>query len=180
MGAAYLAVGVLVQLDEIEAHIVGVIEQQPADQRLTDAKDQLERFGRLERADGSRQDAEHTALRAGGHQTRRRWLGEQAAIAGTNPGVEHAHLPFEAVNRPVNVGFTGQHAQVIGQVAGGEVVGSIDDQIVWFGDLHGIRGGEWLVVDIHLDIGVQVEQAAAGRFDLQLANRGRAVDHLAL
>ena len=46
--------------------------------------------------------------------------------------------------------------------------------------LHGVVGGERLVVDIHLDVRVEIEHALAGRFDLQLADAGGAVDHLAL
>ena len=132
--AAHLAVGVLAQLDELEGHIQGVVQQQLADQRLADAQDQLDRLGGLQGADGAGQHAQHAALGAGGHQPGRRRLGEQAAVARAAFGVEHAHLPVEAEDRAVHVRLASQHAQVVGQVAGGEVVRAVDDQVVALGD----------------------------------------------
>ena len=63
--------------------VEGVVQQEPADQRLTDAEDQLDRLGRLDRADHARQDAEHAAFRAARHLPRRRRLRVEAAVART-------------------------------------------------------------------------------------------------
>ena len=178
--SADLALGVLAQLDELEGHIQGVVEQQAPDQRRPRAQDQLERLGRLQRADGARQHAQHPALGAGRHQPGGRRLGEQAAVARSRPRVEHAHLPVEAEDRAVHVGLAQQHAHVVGQVARREVIRAVDDHVVIGGDAHGVRRSERLVVSVHLDVGVQVQHAPARRLDLQHVQRLHAVDHLAL
>src|SRR4030042_2540579 len=152
MGPADPAVGVLMQLDELEAHIPSVIKQQPAGHWLTNTQDELERFSRLQHADGARQDTKHTTFLSGRNQTMRGWVGEQAAVTRSNTSIEHTDLTLVAVNRAIHIGFTRQNAKVIGQVAGWEVVGTIDDQPVWLGNRHGIGRGGGLGIDIHLDI----------------------------
>src|SRR3954451_12801860 len=62
--AADGACGVLLQPDLAELGRERVEEQQPADQRLADPEQQLDRLARLQRADDAGQHAEHAALRA--------------------------------------------------------------------------------------------------------------------
>ena len=135
---AYLAFGVLFELDKLKRHIQRIVQQQPADHRLADPQDQLERFGSLQRTNRTRQDAQHPALGAGRHQPRRRRFGEQAAVARPMARIENADLSIEAEDRAVNIGLAGQYAQVVGQIAGGKVIRTVDNQIVIGGDAHGI------------------------------------------
>ena len=95
--SADLAVRVLLQLDGIERHIQGVIEQKPPNQAGTDPQQQLDGFGGLDRADRPGQDAQHTAFSARRYQTRRRRLGEQAAVTRAFFGIKDTGLAFEAV-----------------------------------------------------------------------------------
>ena len=60
----------------------------------------------------------------------RRRLGVEAAVAGPVLGPEDAGLAVEAVDRAPDVRLAEQHAGVVDQVAGGEVVGAVDDQVV--------------------------------------------------
>ena len=98
-------------------------------ERLADAEDQLDGFGGLDHADQAGQNAEHAAFGAGGHEARRWRLGIEAAIARALLGREDAGLAFEAEDRAVDVRLAGEHAGVVDQVAGGEVVGAVDDDV---------------------------------------------------
>ena len=86
-------------------------------------------FGRLNHADQSGQNSEHSAFGARRHQSRRWRLGIQAAIARAFFGRENAGLAFEAENRAVNVGLAGEHAGVVHQIAGGKIVGAVGDDV---------------------------------------------------
>ncbi len=79
-------------------------EEQAADQRVADAEHELQRLGRLERADDARQDAEHAASAARRRELRRRRLGEEAAVAGALLGLEDRELALEAEDRAVDDG----------------------------------------------------------------------------
>ena len=115
-------------------------------------QDQLDGLGRLNRADDSRQHAEHTAFRAAGHQARRRRLGIEAAIARTVLGGEHRGLTLEAEDAAVGVGFAEQHARVVHQVAGREVVGAVEDDVVGLEQLQRVLGAERRLVGLDGDV----------------------------
>ena len=68
MRAAHRAIRIFLQLELAEFHPQRVVNQEPADERLADAHDQLDRFGRLNRADDAGQHAKHAALGAARHQ----------------------------------------------------------------------------------------------------------------
>src|SRR5262245_62724984 len=70
--AADRAVRIPPELDLVELRGERVEEEQPSDERLTDAERKLEGLVRLERADDARQHAEHPALRARRCELRRR------------------------------------------------------------------------------------------------------------
>ncbi len=48
------------------------------------------------------------------------------------------HLAFEAKNRTVDIGLSGEYARIIQEETGGKVVGAIQDQIVVRDNLHNI------------------------------------------
>ena len=58
--------GCLAHLDRAEGHLQGVVDHQPAEQRLADAGDELDGLGGLDGADRRAEDAEHAALGADG------------------------------------------------------------------------------------------------------------------
>ena len=95
---------------------------------------QLDRLGAHHRRDRRAQDAEHAALGAGRHHARRRRLGVEVAVvqAPAVGGVlpEHRHLALEPVDRAPHVRLARQHRGVVDQVAGREVVGAVEDQVV--------------------------------------------------
>ena len=126
----------------VEAHAERVDQQQPPGERVARAEDQLDRLGRLDRADEARQHAEHAPLRAARHEARRGRRREEAAVARPVGRREHRRLPLEAEHRAVDVRLPEQHARVVRQVARGEVVGAVDDEVVAADDLERVRRGE--------------------------------------
>src|SRR5256885_5993189 len=110
-----------------ESLLQSVIEEQPSDQRLTAAEDQLERLDRLHETDDPGQRAEDSRLLARGRELRRRRLRKQAAVAGPAvAGHERRRLPVEAEDRSVHVGLAEEHASVVDEIAGAEVVAAVD------------------------------------------------------
>ena len=138
--AAHRALRIAPQLQLAEAHVPGVVEQQPADQRRAAAEQQLDRFGRLNRADDARQHAEHAAFRAARHQAGRRRLRVEAAIARAVLRGEHRGLPLEPEDAAVGVRLAEEHAGVVDQVAGREVVGAVEDDVVVAERSQGVGG----------------------------------------
>ena len=82
--------------------------------------------------------AEHAALGAARDHARRRRLGVEAAVAGRvvrERRREHRRLAVEAVDRAPDVGDPEEVRRVVDHVAGREVVGAVDDQVVALEDL---------------------------------------------
>src|SRR6476660_10285928 len=101
MSAAHGAIGILPQLQLAELHPQRIENQEPADEGLTGSDNQLEGFVRLNASDDPRQHAEHPAFRAAWHQSGRRRLGIQAAIARTLFRRENRRLTLEAEDTAV-------------------------------------------------------------------------------
>ena len=97
--SAHAAVGVLLQLDEVEGHVQGVVEQELSDQWFADAKQDLQGFGCLEGANRTGQYTEHSTFRAGGDEPGRWRFREETAITWSFFGVEHTYLSIEAIDR---------------------------------------------------------------------------------
>ena len=171
---------VLADLDGAVAHLQRVVHHQPAEQRLADAGDQLDRLGHHDRADGGAQHAKHTALRAGRHHARRRRLGVEIAVLRAVLGPEHADLALEAEDRTPHVRLAEQHASVVDQVAGGEVVRAVQDQVVPGEDVQGVGRVQPIGVQVDRDQRVDLGDRLLGRDRLALADVGLAMDHLTL
>ena len=135
---AHGAARVLAHGEGVPALAERVVHHQPADQRIPDADDELHGLGRLDGSDGRAEDPEHPSLGAGWHQTRRRRLGEHAAVAGAVLGPPDAGLTVEAIDRPPDVGLAEQHARVVEQISGREVVGPVQDEVVVGNDRKGV------------------------------------------
>ena len=71
--------------------------------------------------------------------------------------------------------------RVVQEVAGGEVVGAVDDHVPALAeDPVDVLGGEALAEDLHADVGVERLDRALRRFGLRLAEALGRVDDLAL
>ena len=150
-----------------------VVHEQPAHQRLPDAGDELDRLGRHHRPDARAHRAEHAAHGARRHGIRRRLVREDAGVAGPLAGPPHRDLAVEAVDRPPHVRHAEPGAGVADQVAGREVVGAVEHEVV-VGD-HRERGRlvEPLAVLHDLGVGLMACTASRRRLGLGAARRRR-------
>ena len=145
------------------------------------AQNQLDGFGGLDHADQARQNAEHAAFGARGNQARRRRLGIEAAIARPVLGREHAGLAFETENRAVDVRFASQHAGVVDQVAGWEIVGAVGDDVVFAEDVQRVFARESSVECLRISrYGIDSLQLLCGGIELLRADIRGAVNDLPL
>ena len=175
------SLGVGPELQLAETHLEGIKQQQSPTEGGADAGDDLDGLRGLNHADDPGQHAHHAALGAGGHHARRRRLGKQIAVVGAcGIQVEHGGLAFEAEDRAVDVGLAQQHTGVVDQVAGRKVVRAVADNVVGTHDVESVLARERRFVEIHLAVGIDLEDARLGRFDLGLADPAGAMDHLPL
>src|SRR5206468_8093955 len=105
MLAAHRALRIAPKLDLAEAHAEGVVGQEPADQRLADAKQHLDGLGRLHHSDHAWEHAQDAGLASGGHEARRRRSRIEAAVAGALSGREDRGHALELEDRAVDVGL---------------------------------------------------------------------------
>ncbi len=171
---------VLADLHLAEGHVERVVEQEPADQRVARAQDQLDGLGRLHDADQARQDPQHAPLRAVGHQVRRRRLRVEASVARPVRRVEHRRLAVEPEDRAVHVRLAQHHARVVDQVPRREVVRAVDDDVVAGEHLQRIRAIDRMLVPEDDQVGVDRPELLLGAVDLGPAHVAGEVDDLAL
>ena len=136
-----------------------VIQEQPANKRFADAKQELYSLRSLDEADRAGKDAEDTPLGAARNQARRGWFRIKAAIAGPLRGAEDGSLPFEAEYAAVDIRLVEQNTRVIDEVARREVVGPVDDYVVVSQDIEGVGRGQARLVRPDLDLGIQGAQS---------------------
>ncbi len=180
MDAARRTVGVLAQPDFPEAHPKRVVDQETTDERFADPEDQLQGLGGLDGADHARQNTEHAAFSAARHQTGGRRLGVQTAVARTVLRREDGRLPLEAEDAAVGVGTPLQHAGVVHEIPGGEVVGPVEDDVVRGHDLPRIRRCQRAVVRFDAHSGIHRFETRRRRGNLRAADVGGGMEDLAL
>src|SRR5499425_481298 len=178
--AAQRALRIAPQLDFAETHAEGVVGEEAADQRLTDAEEQLDRFGGLHHADDAWEHAQDAGLASGGDEAGWWRRGIEAAIARTLVGREDRGHALELEDGAVDIGLAGQIAGVVDEVARVEVVRAVDDEIVVLDDVHHV-----VHVDPHGqldDVRVRVEglDGLRSRVHLGSAHTRRSVKDLAL
>ena len=115
-----------------------------------------------------------------GHHAGGRRLGVEVAVLRAVLGPEHGDLALEAVDRAPDVRLAEQHRGVVDQVAGREVVGAVDDEVVAGEDLEHVVVVEPRVVHDHVHVRVDLEHRVARRLGLRPADVALAVDDLAL
>ena len=128
--AAEGAVGVAADFDGAEGHIQSVNEQQPTGEGFADAQYELGGLGCLNAADHTGEHTENASLGAARHFTRRRRSGEEAAVAALSRHV-HGRLPIEQQDTAVHEWLIAEVGGVVDEVAGGEVVRAVDDDVVF-------------------------------------------------
>jgi hypothetical protein len=90
------------------------------------------------------QDTEHATFCARRNQARRRRFRIYAAVARPAGSAEDAYLAIEAKNGTVDVGLAEQDRCVVHQIAGGEIVGAVDDHVVIAKQFERVFAGQWV------------------------------------
>ncbi len=179
--AADGALGITARLELAEAHLQRIKGHESADEWITDSDDQLNRLDCLHHADDTGEHPEDTSFGAARDHAWRRWLGIETAVAGTaEMRGEDRTLSVKAEDGAVDIGLLLEDADVIGEVAGREIIRAVDDDVVGGNDLGGVFGGEEAVVEIDLHVRVDRLDRILGTVDLLAAHVGRAVKDLAL
>ncbi len=145
-----------------------------------DPEYELDGLGRLNGTYSGWQDTQDPALGATRHEPRRRRLGVEAAVAWAFLGVEDARLTLEAEDRTVHVRLAREHARVVDEVARGEVVRAVDDDVEVLEDVERVLTAERLLETFDVDVRVYVLYAVTGALHLRTPHVGGAVDDLAL
>src|SRR3989475_1685183 len=180
IGTANRAFGVLPQLELAELHPERVEHEEPADERVAPAEEELDRLDRLNRSDDAREDAEHAAFRARRHEARWRWRCVQTAITGASRGIEDAGLALEAEDRAVDVRFLEEDRRIVHEVSGREVVRPVDDHVIVFQAVECVIRRQPGLVRLHVDVRVDLRDSLFRDVDLLPPDVIRAVQHLAL
>ena len=155
-----------------------VVDEDGADERRAVAEDELDHLGGHRDAESAGHHAEHAALRAGRHAARRGDVGVEVAVDGAASGVEHAELPARAEHRAPHVRDPEDGGGVGHEVAGLEVVGAVEHDVVAVQHVeHGVPA-QALTVGGDGDLGVESGERAGGGIDLGPADVGGAVDDL--
>ncbi len=156
------------------------MDEETPDERLTDSEEQLDRLGHLDRPHRGAQDAQDATLRARRNGPRRRGVGEDAAVTRPVLGPPDRDLTVETVDRAPHVRLAEQHAGVADEVARGEVVRAVEDDVVVAEDLERVRGVQPHVVTDHGHVGVDAGDRLGRRLGLEPPHVGVAVDDLSL
>src|SRR4051794_20737627 len=91
----HLVARIALEIERAERHVGRVDRQDPTDQRLAEAEDDLDRLQRLDAADDAGQHAEYAGLGARGSQLGRRRFGDHVAVRRPVPRVEHRDHALE-------------------------------------------------------------------------------------
>ncbi len=182
-------VGVAPQLEGFKFQVHGAEGGEAADGRPSDAENQLDDLIGLEGSDDARQNAHDAALGAAWHGAGVRRLRIHAAVARAmlagsirvgQMGREDGDHSFEAEDRAVDVGLLEDYAGVVHAVAGGEIVGAVDDDVVIFHQLQNIGAVDDGFVFDDFRVGVQVLEPLGGCLHLVFADVGDAKENLPL
>src|SRR5207245_447380 len=116
------------------------------------------------------QDAEHSAFGARGNHAGRRRFGIKTAVARTGFGAEDAGLSVEAKDGGVNVGLSGENAGIVHEVARGEVVGTIGNDVELTHDVERVSAREFGVEEAQVNEGIDGPDLLAGALQLRAAD----------
>src|ERR1700722_3289851 len=169
MLAAHRAIRIFAQLQFAEFHSKRIKEQQTSGETVAFAQNQLDRFHCLDRSDDPWQNSEYAAFGAGRNESRRRWFGVKAAVARTVGHAEDGDLSLEAEDRAIHVRLAEKDARVVDEIARGEIVGAVYDDVVVLEQLERIAAFELRLVRLDLNVRIQVGEPLLCRFRLGFA-----------
>ncbi len=95
-------------------------------------------------------------------------------------GGENGHLSVEAVDRAIDQRFPEKKGGVVGEEAGGEIVGAVEDNVVILRDADGVFRSETDGVEIKGDVGIGFPQTRGCGFRFRHADGDVGVQKLAL
>jgi len=107
-------------------------------------------------------------------------FGVKAAIAGPPHGVEYRNLALESEDAAVDVGFSQEDTGIVDEVAGGKVVGAVDDEVIVAQDRQRILGIEMDAMRLHPDVGIDRGNTLPRRVQLGAPDVGSAMKDLTL
>src|SRR5690242_21660786 len=84
--------------------------------------------------------------------------------------MENRGLTFKAKDRAVDVWFVEKHTRVIDEVARGEIIGAVDDNVVFTKQVERVRTREARLVGIDANLRIHPGQAFLGGLDFGAAN----------
>ena len=116
----------------------------------------------------------------GDHPGRGR-LRKHAAVAGTaQVRREDRGLALETKNRPVDVWFLEENADVVREITRRKIVRAVDHDVIRLDQPAGVFAREQAIVQVHLHVGIDVFDAVPGRIEFLAADIRRAVQDLPL
>ena len=152
---------------------------EPTGQGFPKAENPLDRLRRLKRSHQSWENAKDSTFSTTRDQTRLRWRGKETAIAGASlVRGENTHLSLKLIDRSVNIGDLKKVSHVIAEIACGEVVRAIDDQIIATRDVHRIARLEEDVMAVQGYVRIDLPQSALRRLQFLGSNVSLAVKQL--
>ncbi len=89
-------------------------------------------------------------------------------------------MSFKTENTGIYIRLAQQHAGIVDQVACGEIVGAVGDDIELLNDVQSVRRFQARLEAHHIDFGIHVRDASSRRLQLGLADVFGAVSDLAL
>src|SRR5207253_6273443 len=134
----------------------------------------------LDETDRSWENAQHAPVRAGWDHPWRWRFRVQASIAGAFVRPENGGLTFKTEDTAINVRLMQEDAGVVHKIARGEIVRSVNDDVVGFENVHHVFRGEFGPMRDHFNIRVDGRNAVLCRFNLRSSDVGGPKGHLTL
>jgi hypothetical protein len=154
--------GIPAVLQRLEAHRARVEHDQPADQALAETDDLADDLKRHQRAEHAGERAENAGLCASRHRAGRRGLGKQAAIGRVARAVRSFFVRANSGEGAVedadgggDQGLLRKEASIGDEIARGEVVGAVGDDVVAADQLEGVGRGEPRCMGLDRDMGIE-------------------------
>jgi hypothetical protein len=149
--------------DLAKAEVKGLIEKEATCKRSSDAEKQFYGLCSLDETDYARKNAKNAPFGAVCDRAGRRWLRKQATITrSAKMWSEDTGLSVKAGDGSVDVCLLEEHAGVVCEVAGGEIIRAVNDYVVGSDDIEGVFAGKTGVVLGNLNVGIESEDAFGG------------------
>ena len=152
---------------------------QSSERRCADSGEELNRFHRLHRSNHSREHAQDTSFGSCRDGSFGWYLWQETTIARTSEvGSEDRYLSLELKNGGVDQRLLEKVGRVICGKASGEVIGTIEDGIVWGDQFERVFSGETTGMKNHLDVRVGSFELVPRALQFRGAHSIRAVKDL--